>query len=59
MAQYLCASDIKMSKDEKKWLYKCRIEYIDLEANRRWKNRYIQCNNCESMIQRPFLFVII
>ena len=57
MAQYLCASDIDMSIDEKKWLYKCRIEDIDLEANRRWNNGDIQCKNCKNteMTQRHLL----
>ena len=57
MAQYLCASDIKMSIDEKKWLYKWRIEDIDFEANRRWKNGDINCINCKSneMNQRHLL----
>ena len=38
MAPYLSASDIEMSIDEKKWLYKCRIEEIDSEANRKLNN---------------------
>ena len=46
MAPFLSASDIEMSIDEKKWLYKCRIEYIYLEAKRRWNNGDIHCKNC-------------
>ena len=58
MAQYLGASDIEMSIYEKKWLYKCRIEDIDLEANRRWNNGDIQCKNClnTEMNQRHLLY---
>ena len=46
MAPYLSASDIEMSIDEKKWLYKCRIEDIDLEANKKQNNGNIQCKYC-------------
>ena len=57
MAPYLSASDIEMSIDEKKWLYKCRIEDIDLEANRKWNNGNIQCKYCPDteMNQRHLL----
>ena len=57
MAPYLAASDIEMSIDEKKWLYKCRIEDIDLEANRKWNNGNIQCKYCPDteMNQRHLL----
>ena len=48
MAPYLCASEVKISIDEKKWLYKCRIEDIDIETNRRWNNGDLNCNNCEN-----------
>ena len=57
MAQYLCASDIDMSIDEKKWLHLCRIEDIDLEAKRRVNNGDIQCKNSKNteMTQRHLL----
>ena len=57
LASYLCASEIEMSIYEKKWLYKCRIEDIDIEANRRWNNGDMICVNCENteMNQRHLL----
>ena len=57
MAPYLCAYEVKISIGEKKWLYKCRIEDIDIETNRRWNNGDLYCNNCANteMNQRHLL----
>ena len=62
MADYLCPSDIDISIEEKKWLFKCRIEDIDINANNRWKNRdtmYINCLNIDMnqkhLIECPYL----
>ena len=35
MAEYLSPSDLDISIDDKKWLFKCRTEDIDLSSNRR------------------------
>ena len=45
MASYLCASDVKILIDEKKCLYMCRIEDIEIKTNRRWNNRDLNCKN--------------
>ena len=57
MAPYLCASDVKISIDEKKWLYKCRIEDIDIQRNTGLNNGDINCKNCANteMNQRHLL----
>ena len=46
MANYLCPSDVNISIDEKKWLFKCRVEDIEVKANRRWQNDNISCLSC-------------
>ena len=41
MAEYLSPSDVDISIDEKKWLFKVRTEDIDLKSNRRWMKEHI------------------
>ena len=48
MAEYLCPSNIDISIDEKKWLFKCRVDDIDLKSNRRWQYEDISCSSCNS-----------
>ena len=62
MADYLCPSDIDISIEEKKWLFKCRIEDIDINANNRWKKENTMCINClniemdqKHLIECPYL----
>ena len=32
--------------DEQKWLFKCRVEDIDVKANHRWKYNNTVCSSC-------------
>ena len=50
MAEYLTATDIDISIAERKWLFKCRVEDIDIKANRRWKYSDISCYSCDKNI---------
>ena len=46
MAEYLGpGSDIYI--DEKKWLFKCRMEDINVKANQRWQFDNIACSSCD------------
>ena len=40
MQEYLTETDVKLSCDDRKWLFKCRTNDIDLKAN--FKQRYEQ-----------------
>ena len=48
MADFLSPSQVNISIEEKKWLIKCRVEYIDISCNNRWKEENIYCSNCIS-----------
>ena len=48
MADYLCPLDENISINEQKWLFKCRVEDIDVKANRRWQNEDISCFSCNT-----------
>ena len=57
MAEYLSPSDLDISIDEKKWLFKCRTEDNDLESNKRWLKEDMTCSQCKNidMDQRHLL----
>ena len=50
MADYLCPSDISISINEKKWMFNCRVDDIDVKGNRRWKYENISCISCKKDI---------
>ena len=58
MTDYLSSIDTDMSIDEKKWLFLCRIEDIDLQSNRKWNNEDTYCKSCPNEIftQRHLLY---
>ena len=49
MQGYLSASGVNISIEEKKWLFLCRIEDIDLSTNHRWKNEETLCRFCKTI----------
>ena len=46
MADYLCPSDEEISIEEKIWLFKCRVEDINVKGNHRWKHKDLSCFSC-------------
>ena len=46
MAEYLSSSDLDISIDGKKWIFKIRTEDIYLPTNRRWMKEDLNCYNC-------------
>ena len=48
MADYLLPSDTDLTIKEKKWIFKCRIDDIDVRANRRWQYEDLSCLSCNS-----------
>ena len=37
MPEYLSSNEDNMSIEDKKWLFKCRDEDLDIRGNQRWK----------------------
>ena len=50
MADYLCPSDEEISIEEKIWLFKCRVEDINVKGNHRWKHNDLSCFSCKKGI---------
>ena len=47
MSEYLITKEYDFSIEEKKWLFKCRLEDIDIP--RKWNNESILCGNCKDI----------
>ena len=47
IAEYLNPSDENLSIEDKKWLFKCRVEDIEVKGNHRWKYQDITCLSCQ------------
>ena len=50
MAEYLCP-DIEISIEAKKWMFRCRLEDIEVKGNRRWKYSDLTCWSCDTNIE--------
>ena len=46
MAKYLYSSEIDISTEERKWIFQCRVEDINVKGNRKWQNEDIECLSC-------------
>ena len=46
MEEYLRAGEIQLSVQERQFLFQCRMQDIDLGANRPWKYPEIFCTSC-------------
>ena len=46
MTDYFSPTDLDMSIEERKWLFKIRTDHIDLPSNRRWMKEAMNCSNC-------------
>ena len=47
MQNYLEESDIDITLDEKKWIFKCRTDDIDIKGNFQWKHENQSCISCK------------
>ena len=47
---YLKETEIDLSLDEKKWIFKCRTDDIDLKGNFQWKYETHSCISCKQNI---------
>ena len=50
MVDYLCPSDEEIAIEEKIWLFKCRVEDINVKGNHRWKHIDLSCFSCKKGI---------
>ena len=46
LSEYLSFNENDLSIDERKWLFKCRIEDIDINTNIKWNNEESNCTKC-------------
>ena len=59
MSEYLSGIDTDISIEERKWLFKCRVEDIDIKGNRRWKYPDISCSSCNKNIPETQSHILI
>ena len=50
MQNYLTETEIHLTLDEKKWLFKCRTDDIDIKGNFQWKHETHSCISCKLKI---------
>ena len=48
MADYLNSENVDVTIEEKKWIFQCRVEDIEIKGNKRWKYDDISCKSCNS-----------
>ena len=46
MSEYLCPHGEDISIEERKWIFRCRVDYLDVKANRTWMYQDISCSSC-------------
>ena len=51
IAYYLSAHEEDITIEDKKWIFKCRVEDINIKGNQRWKYENIYCNSCKENIE--------
>ena len=51
MAEYLGTNIEQLSIEERKWMFKCRVDDMDIKGNRRWQNEDIYCTSCSMNIE--------
>ena len=51
MAEYLIPNSEKISIEERKWIFRCRVDDIDIKGNRRWQYEDISCSSCNMNIE--------
>ena len=48
MADYLTSENVDATIEEKKWIFQCRVEDIEIKGNKCWKYDNISCKSCNS-----------
>ena len=51
MAEYLSPNTEQISIEERKWIFRCRVDDIDIKGNRRWQYEDISCSSCKMNIE--------
>ena len=50
MVKCLCPQEENITKEQQKWLFKCRVEGMNNKGNNRWKYQDISCLSCNKNI---------
>ena len=58
MAEYLISTEEDISIEERKWIFKCRVEDIDIKGNQRWKYTDISCSSCMKKIDETQIHLL-
>ena len=48
-----------MSIEDKKWLFKCRVEDLDIRGNQRWKYSDINYQSCKTNVEETQEHILI
>ena len=49
MQDYFLPAEGLISITDKKWIFKCRVDYVNVKGNNRWKYNNISCVSCKSV----------
>ena len=59
MADYLTSENLDATIEEKKWIFQCRVEDIEIKGNKRWKYDDISCKSCNTQQDETQLHVLL
>ena len=52
MPEYSSPNEEDLSIEEQKWIFKCRVEDIQIKGNHRWKFQDISCFSCKQNTEK-------
>ena len=58
MADYLTSDNIDATIEEKRWMFQCRVEDIDIKGNKRWKYEDISCKSCKTQTDETQIHIL-
>ena len=50
MSEYLCTHKEYISIEEQKWMFRCRVDDLDVKPNRQWMYEDTTCSSCKQNI---------
>ena len=56
--ELLCPQEENISIKEQKWLYKCRVEDMNIKGNNSWKYQDISCLSCNKNIDKTQSYIL-
>ena len=58
MAEYLGTNIEPLSIEERKCMFKCRVDDMDIKGNRRWQKEDIYCTSCNMNIEETQFHIL-